>query len=79
MALVGIQVGGVVEQVRPGRDEREGDERERRVDEHVALVEGTCRRRNGEHQEVLRPLLGPARVHERTQARPGAEPRCGAR
>jgi hypothetical protein len=52
-----IAVGHIVDQVRAGSREREGDERKKRSGSHVGLTQHPTSRRRGENQQVLAPLL----------------------
>jgi hypothetical protein len=64
VAAVGLDVGRVVQVVGAAGREAEGHEGQHSVDEHVAVGEDAGGARRGEHEHVLRPLLGPRRAQQ---------------
>ena len=56
---VDLGVVGVVQEVGAAGGEAEADERHEGLEQRIPLVEHAGRRRRREHEDVLRPLLGP--------------------
>ena len=64
LLIFSILLPHVVQQVRTGRSQAEHPEGAEALQEGRAMEQHTRRRRGGEHQDVLDPLLRPQRIPE---------------